>query len=138
MAPIIIDAGPIYAFLDRNDKHHKWVCDQFWKIRGPMLTCDAALSEVCFLLQREELPISSLREILRRGAILSGFASHGQDRAFELMTTYAEVPMSFADACLVVMMEDTPGSAVFTLDRDFQTYRQHRRRLIPLIAPFTP
>jgi predicted nucleic acid-binding protein len=52
------------------------------------------------------------------------------------METYRNVPMSFADACLVCMVEDEPGAAVFTLDRDFTIYRQHRRRVIPLIAPF--
>ncbi len=44
--------------------------------------------------------------------------------------------MSFADACLVCMIEQNPGSALFTLDRDFRVYRQQRRRVIPLIAPF--
>jgi hypothetical protein len=35
------------------------------------------------------------------------------------------------------MIEQHPGAALFTLDRDFTIYRQHRRRLIPLIAPFS-
>jgi predicted nucleic acid-binding protein len=137
MAPVIVDAGLIFAFLDRNEKNHDWVCNQFRKIRGPMFTCDAVLSEVCYLLNRERLPISGLREILRREVILPIFGPlRGHDRALELMNTYAKIPMSFADACLVVTMENYPGSAVFTLDRDFKIYRQHRRRIIPLIAPF--
>lgn len=53
------------------------------------------------------------------------------------METYKNVPMSFADACLVCMVEQSPDSEVFTLDRDFTIYRQQRRRLIPLIAPFS-
>jgi len=102
-----------------------------------MLTCDAALSEVCYLLHRGRSETGGLREILRRKVILSGFQSrHGLDRALELMAAYRDVPMSFADACLVVMIEQNPGSALFTIDRDFTVYRQHRRRLIPLIAPF--
>jgi len=128
MAPVIVDAGPIYAFLDRNEQHHEWACAQFRQIRGPLLTCDAALSEVCYLLQRE---------ILRRKVILSGFGNtHDLDRALELMAAYRDVPMSLADACLVVMIEHNPGSVLFTLDRDFTVYRQQRRRIIPLIAPF--
>jgi predicted nucleic acid-binding protein len=102
-----------------------------------MLTCDAALSEVCYLLQRARCEVGGLREILRRNVILSGFGSaHGIDRALELMARYRDVPMSLADACLVVMIEQNPDSVLFTLDRDFTIYRQQRRRLIPLIAPF--
>ncbi len=137
MAPVIVDAGPIYAFLDRNEKHHNWTRTRFGQIRGPMLTCDAALSEVCYLLHRESSGTSGLREILRRRVILSGFQTSCLDRALELMDGYRDVPMSLADACLVVMIEQHPGAALFTLDRDFTIYRQHRRRLIPLIAPFS-
>jgi predicted nucleic acid-binding protein len=138
MAPVIVDAGPIYAFLDRDEKHHNWTCTRFRQIRGPVLTCDAALSEVCYLLQRGGGKTDGLREILRRKVVMSGFTStHSLDRAFELMAAYQDVPMSLADACLVVMIEQNPGSVLFTLDRDFSIYRQHRRRLIPLIAPFS-
>ncbi len=137
MAPVIIDAGPIYAFLDRNERHHDWVCAQFRQIRAPLLTCDAVLSEVCFLLERGKSDFGGLREIVRRKAILSAFQSHWLGRAFELMALYRKVPMSFADACLVVMIEQNPGCSLFTLDRDFLIYRQHRRRVIPLIAPFS-
>jgi predicted nucleic acid-binding protein len=137
MAPVIVDAGPIYAFLDRNEEHYDWVCAQFRQIRVPLLTCDAALSEVCYLLQRSRCEIGGLREILRRKVILSGFGSTlGLDRALELMAAYRDVPMSLADACLVVMIEQNPGSVLFTLDRDFTIYRQQRRRIIPLLSPF--
>jgi predicted nucleic acid-binding protein len=52
------------------------------------------------------------------------------------MEIYRNVPMSFADACLVCLVENHPGSTLFTLDRDFTIYRQFKRRLITLIAPF--
>ena len=38
-----------------------------------------------------------------------------------LMLKYRNVPMSFADACLVVMYE--PGAKILTLDSDFLIYR---------------
>jgi uncharacterized protein len=137
VAQVIIDAGPIFALLDRDEEHHEWTCARFREIKPPLLTCDAVLSEVCFLLQRRSSDVGKLRELLRRNAILSGFGiTLGKDRAFELMATYQNVPMSFADACLVCMVEQTRGASLFTLDRHFTIYRQQRRRLIPLIAPF--
>ncbi len=52
-----------------------------------------------------------------------------------LMRRYADVPMSFADACLVRIVESTEHASVMTLDSDFHIYRQHGRRVIPLLAP---
>ncbi|HNG34544.1 MAG TPA: pilus assembly protein, partial [Blastocatellia bacterium] len=53
----------------------------------------------------------------------------------KLLEKYADVPMSFADACLVRMSELYPDSAVFTLDSDFKIYRRNGRQAIPLIFP---
>ena len=41
-----------------------------------------------------------------------------------------------AEACLVRLAEKHSGAVVWTLDRDFQIYRQHARQSIPLVAPF--
>ena len=48
---------------------------------------------------------------------------------------YANVPMSFADACLVRMTELYPNSAVLTLDSDFRIYRKNKNQVIPVIIP---
>ena len=52
-----------------------------------------------------------------------------------LMRRYENVPISLADACLVRLVELTSQSTLFTLDSDFEIYRQKGRRLIPLLAP---
>ncbi len=57
-------------------------------------------------------------------------------RVMELMERYANVPMSFADACLVALAESTPGARLFTLDRDFLIYRQNNDQPLTLLAPF--
>ncbi|MEM6328221.1 MAG: hypothetical protein AAF791_13990 [Bacteroidota bacterium] len=51
------------------------------------------------------------------------------------MRTYADLPMSLADAALVVLAETTPEAAVFTTDSDFHVYRQHGTEAIPLLHP---
>ena len=40
------------------------------------------------------------------------------------------------EAALVVLTEHHSEASVFTLDTDFLVHRQHRRRRIPLLAPF--
>ena len=52
-----------------------------------------------------------------------------------LLSKYADVPMSLADACLVRMSELFPRHCVMTLDSDFHHYRRNRRQSIPLVSP---
>jgi predicted nucleic acid-binding protein len=134
---IIIDTGPLVALIDDTDQYHSWAKAELSRLRPPLWTCDAVLSETSFLLMGYPKALSHLRIFLNRGLIVPEFASLSRaSHIFELMETYHTVPMSFADACLVCMVETNPGASVFTLDRDFRIYRQQRRRLIPLIAPF--
>jgi len=52
------------------------------------------------------------------------------------MQTYADVPMSLADACLVRMTEVMPAPVLLTTDSDFRIYRRHGRRMIAVVMPF--
>ena len=56
-------------------------------------------------------------------------------RMMKMMKKYDDVPMSLADACLVRMSEQRPGSVVLTLDGDFRIYRRSRRQRIPTRMP---
>lgn len=48
------------------------------------------------------------------------------------MERYADLPMSFADACLVRISETLPDPVLLTTDADFRIYRRHGRRTIPV------
>ena len=105
----------------------------------PLLTCEAVLAEACFLLQRGKIASSLLLQMIERGVLQTGFASEPEARHLRiLIARYADVPMSFADACLVRMSELNPKAQVWTTDSDFSIYRRDRRSLIPLISPSRP
>ena len=72
-----------------------------------------------------------------RGVVNLSFdvAAHQAD-VWRLLRTYADQPMSLADACLVRMAELTERCQVFTTDRDFLIYRRKGRHVIPMLAPF--
>jgi predicted nucleic acid-binding protein len=57
------------------------------------------------------------------------------DRVHELMRAYSDLPMSFADACLVRMSEVRDDSRVFTVDSDFRVYQRHGTQAIPVLMP---
>jgi predicted nucleic acid-binding protein len=137
MGRIIIDAGPLVALLDTDDQFHAWAKLAISRLDPPLTSCDAVLSEACFRLSSHASAISKLRQLVEQGILTSDFMSHAKLPAvFALMEKYANVPMSFADACLVCMVEDNQGATVLTADHHFTIYRQQRRRIIPLIAPF--
>jgi predicted nucleic acid-binding protein len=100
------------------------------------LICEAVLSEACFLLRKSPAGPAAALELIDRGVARVAYDIEDDvDALARLMTRYADVPMSLADACLVRMTERLPGATVITLDRDFRVYRSHGRRVIPTIMP---
>ncbi len=135
-APVLVDTGPLVAFLDRNDSDHAWACTEFQGFQGPLLTCEAVLSECAHLIAPIDPSAESLIDLLRADGVRLAFdLSDDLDAVAALMVKYADVPMSLADACLVRMSEIHDRARVFTLDSDFRRYRRHGRQAIPLIFP---
>jgi predicted nucleic acid-binding protein len=105
-------------------------------IEPPIFTCDAVLSEACFLLQDADGGRDAVLELVARGIVRSDFRAATEiDSLRALMKKFANVPMSLADACLVRMTELDQKSVVLTLDSDFAIYRRNRRQVVPTISP---
>ena len=86
-----------------------------------MFTCEAVLSEACFLLGGTGAGSESVLQMVQRGVIALPFRLDDQVQAVDrLLRKYSQVPMSLAEACLVRMSEMRPDGAVFTLDEDFR------------------
>lgn len=133
----IIDAGPLVAFLSERDAAHAWTLEQMAELAEPLLTCEAVLSEACFLLNKRhasQTPI--LFDMLNDGLLIIPFhAAENMYMLQGLMRKYADVPMSFADACLVRMAEIYDDCTILTLDADCRVYRKHGRQRIAAIMP---
>jgi uncharacterized protein len=137
-ASVVVDTGPIVALLDADDQHHKWVAAQFARLRSPLLTCEAVLTEASFLIARVGENASAVTALVDRGVLSVKPLFDGESASItRLVRKYANVPISLADACLVRLVELTPHATLFTLDSDFEIYRQKGRSVIPLLAPQT-
>ena len=136
---VVVDTGPIVALLDADEARHDWARARFEELRAPLLTCEAVLAEASFLVRRAGADPSLPARLVRRGVLevagLFDESDDDTDALIRLMRRYADVPMSFADACLVRIVEKTPHGSVMTLDSGFRIYRQARRRTIPLLIP---
>ena len=95
------------------------------------------MSETAFLVGSHPPALARLRTLVAAGDLPSAEEDTSLwSRALSLMERYANVPMSFADACLVALAERTPQARIFTLDRDFLIYRRAGDQPLALIAPF--
>lgn len=136
MTRIVIDTGPLVAILNRRDRHHAWVREVLDTVEPPVFTCEAVISEACFLLRRSRGGQDSVLAMLAEDVLRVEFRLADEVTALQdLMKRFANVPMSLADACLVRMTELETRSAVLTLDGDFMVYRRNRRQAVPTIMP---
>jgi uncharacterized protein len=133
---VLLDTGPLVSFLAAGLTHHIWVCEQWKRLRPPLLTCEPVLTEAAFLLKREGRAVDDLFELLERRVIRVGLQVEEQQADLRaLLQRYRDRPMSLADACLVRMAELHADSRVFTLDNDFRLYRRHGNKVIPVLMP---
>jgi predicted nucleic acid-binding protein len=133
---VVIDTGPLVALLNRGDSHHDWARQILDTIEPPIFTCEAVLSEACFLLGRIAGGADAVLRLVAEDVLRVDLRLASEiDALRALMTKYASVPMSLADACLVWMTEIERQSVLLTLDNDFRVYRRNRRQAVPLIMP---
>ncbi len=133
----ILDTGPLVAFLAANEAHHEWVVERFRELPPQFLTCEPVLTEACFLLRFAPKALEQIDRFLEQGWIQVPFRFAAERaRVMQLMRSYRDVPMSFADACLVRMAELHRDVPVLTLDKHFLVYRKNGREVIrTIISP---
>ncbi len=103
---VIADTGFLVALLSRDDQHHAWATQRARTLLLPLLTCEAVLTETCFLLSRNQNSHRLVFALLEREILQLSFNLAQEHTAINhLMSRYASVPMSLADACLVKMAE---------------------------------
>ena len=136
MIDAILDTGPLVGALDRDDQWHAWAAAQFATIRQPALTCDAVISEACFLLRGVAGARENIFDLIERGILQVVPVLPEESPAVRtLLTRYGE-RMDYADACLVRLSELHSEHTIITTDTaDFRIYRRFKRQSLPLRTP---
>lgn len=130
-AVIIADTGFWVALLDRRDNLHDRVRAKAAQLTEPLITTVPVVTEVCYLLQTRRGPeVSAQFPLAQQDGLFRLFSieeSH-LPRMAELMRQYANLPMDFADASLVVLAEYLGHGRIVSIDqRDFNAYRWKNR-----------
>ena len=100
-----------------------------------MLSTEAILTEATHLLGRVPGGRRACVDFfVAGGALLVPTTAGALRRARELIEQYANLPMDYADATLVVLAEEVATDWVFTTDhRDFGVYRLRGRRRFRIV-----
>jgi predicted nucleic acid-binding protein len=132
----IVDTGPLVAFFDRAEQHHRWIAERIEELEAPLLVCEPVLAEAMYLPARYPPAHDALFGLLQNGALRVAFCIAEHIAVLrKLLQKYRDIPMPLADACIVRMAEIHERHAVLILDSDFSIYRKHGRVPLTLVHP---
>ena len=136
MIEAILDTGPLVGSLDRDDQWHSWAAKQFTEIRQPVLTCDAVISEACFLLRGTPDSRGKIFSLIERGVLRIVHILPDESPAVRTLLARYGQRMDYADACLVRLAELHRNHVIVTTDADdFRIYRRFGRQALALSMP---
>jgi uncharacterized protein len=126
----------IVGLLDRRDTAHSVCVEALEMVDRPMVTCEAVVSESCFLLRHIPGAPEEVLTNLERGMFQIGFQLPTSVAAVQnLMRKYVDTPIDFADACLIQMADELNTGDILTLDSDFVHYRWRKNKSFNLLIP---
>jgi hypothetical protein len=122
----VIDTGPLVAYLDARDAAHHEVAARWDAFTGRPVTTSAVITETMHFVGLSRAGPRRLAELVAASAMDVYDFSRPPElvEAVALMERYADTPMDFADATLVLLAEGLDALDVLTLDRrGFSVYR---------------
>ena len=119
-AALVIDSGPLFAFLDRRDRFHRDCVALFETRTGPLIVPTLVLAEVTYLAG-QRLHLDTELRLLADLAVGNFIAEAVQPtdwlRIGELVERYADLPLGTVDASVVAAAERLGATTIATLDR---------------------
>lgn len=136
MKPVLLDASVIVALLQATAQRHKECVAAVSGLQRPLVTCEAVLSESCYLLRGFPGAAEAVIANVEGGIFEIPFSfARSAPSVRALIRKYRNVPASFADACLIQMAEELDTGEILTLDSDFPIYRWRKNRHFDLLIP---
>lgn len=133
MQKILIDSGPLIALFDADDKHHKKAVNFIKENKLPLVTTLASITETLHLLDFNRNAQIDFLDWLSKGVLeIANIDVPAFNRLRDLTIKYKDLPMDFADACLVYLAEELNITKIATIDRDFTIYRIKNKKKFEL------
>jgi len=133
--PVLLDTGPIVALLDPTDSFHRRCADALAEVRAPLLTCEAVITESCYLLRR--IPGAAeavLHSVVTRDFLIPSGLSEAAVGVRRILVKYRDRKIDLADAVLIHLANEFETCDILTLDRDFEIYRWGKNNRFHLLV----
>ncbi|MFE3441496.1 type II toxin-antitoxin system VapC family toxin [Nocardia sp. NPDC059180] len=120
ISALVVDAGPLYAYVDADDAHHEACLDLLQTHRGPLVVPTLVITEAAYLISTR---LGTDAEVRFLGDLAEGLFAiepvHAADwlRIAELVARYRNLPLGTADASVVAMAERRGLADIATTDR---------------------
>lgn len=96
---VLLDSSVLVAFINKRERLHLWATEQWKMVKPPFLTCEAVITEACFLLQDVYEGEDAVMSLIQRQTIQIPFQLANESETVRaLMRQYQNVPMSLADS----------------------------------------
>ena len=132
----LLDTGPLVAYLNATDPAHQDVGEALDGFSGQLCTTGAVITEAMHFVAGSPAGPRLLAEFVTTARVrVFDFAQPAAIRqCATLMEKYADTPMDYADATLVLLAERVKCLDILTLDRrGFSTYRSTENRGFRLV-----
>ena len=129
---LIVDSGPLVAYLNRNDPDHDRCAELLESHDGDLLVTPYVLTECCYLVEKYLGPEAEINlvESVVGGDLVQAFPDErDMARIAELMRRYRGFPLGIADASVIAVAERLKVTSVATLDH------RHFRAIVPDHVP---
>jgi len=135
---IIVDAGPLIALFDKDDKYHNSVLKFLKTFDGQLITSWPVITEVTHLLSfNVNVQIDFLEWLKREAVTIVNLENIHLERIIQLSKKYSDVPMDLADSSLIVIAELTNITDIITIDSDYYIYKTKNKKLLNnILLPF--
>jgi predicted nucleic acid-binding protein len=132
VARALVDSGALVALVNRADRHHPQAVAWFRGFRGQMLTTEAVVTEIAYVLaaspEHQRAALTWVQRA-RDARLLQLFAVEDHATLARIMAKYADLPCDYADATLIALAESSGVMQIATIDQqDFSVYRVRGRR----------
>jgi predicted nucleic acid-binding protein len=134
--PLLLDTGALVAYLDQADPDHDRIASALDGFTGTLCTTSAVITEAMHLLKDDTRGPRRLAEFVQAAAVRVFESVQPQQllAAVSLIEKYADTPMDFADATLVLLGEEIGANRVATFDRrGFRTFRTRKGKPFEIV-----
>jgi uncharacterized protein len=127
----LIDAGPIIALFDNDDKYHDNVLTFIKDFKGKLFTSWPVITEVSYFLNfNVNVQIDFYKWIQKNAVQIINLTNENIQRIIELTKKYSDLPMDLADGSLLLISEMLGIKHIITIDSEYYVYRTHDKRML--------